>query len=660
MGEKRVRRVTLIPPVATLPSGELKKRRVAAYARVSTNSDEQENSLAAQRTYYENRIRSNTAWEFVNVYYDDGISGLSSRNREGFNQMVEDAIAGKIDLILTKSLSRFARNTVDTLTTIRRLKAHNVEVFFEKENIFTFDGKGEFLITLMSSIAQEESRSLSENITWGFRKRFADGKYTLPYNNFLGYKKGPYGEPLIDEDEALTIRLIYLLFLEGFTMRRMGFYLSALEIPTAMGGRWNPSVINSILTNEKYKGDAILQKSITVDFLTQKRKLNNGEAPKYYLEDVHPAIVSKEVWDLVQEELQRRGEYGNRYSAIHDLAGRIVCESCGSFYGLKSIIRSGVFYGMFWRCNRYYENECRSPSIPEEAIDDYCKLVIGDLFEYHSDVLEYCATLLESVDTVNPKLANIDNLREWFINQVDCVNVDSATIRSIIQTIHPVSATHIRFSIYDGMELIYQANKKGKKLQHFVREIVDNRATHFDMPSQIPFEKVIPKSATGLTEQEKKRIQELREMGETYQRIAETTGISENRISKYCAKNGLGGHIYNNTAIYIIPARHKIRVTDDVWTKIFALRVAGYSVKQIHEITGINQETIKSRCHRYGLTGNYTINRNNAYCKNCGQTLQHIEGKKKKEFCCDTCRSEWWSLQRRAEKIKAEFLNKKP
>lgn len=394
MGEKRIRRVALVPPMPTLPSGDFRKRRVAAYARVSTASDEQENSLAAQRTYYENRIRSNMAWEFVEVYYDDGVSGLSSRNREGFNQMVSDAVAGKIDLILTKSLSRFARNTVDTLTTIRRLKEYNVEVFFEKENIYTFDSKGEFLITLMSSIAQEESRSLSENVTWGFRKRFADGKYTMPYKNFLGYQKGADGKPKIDEDEAFTIRLIYLLFLEGFTLHRMELYLNAIGLPSPMDKRWDAGVISSILRNEKYKGVAVLQKTVTVDYLTKKRKLNEGEAPKYYLENAHPAIVSQDVWDMVQEEIERRGGYGNRYSAVHNLAGKIVCERCGSFYGLKSMRRSGAFYGMFWRCNRFYENECDSPSILEEAMDDYCKIVIGDLFAYHSDVLEYCSTLL--------------------------------------------------------------------------------------------------------------------------------------------------------------------------------------------------------------------------------------------------------------------------
>lgn len=279
MGEKRIRKVTFIPPLAALP-GKKSKRKVAAYARVSTAAEEQESSLIAQRTFYEKHILENPEWEFVEVYYDDGVSGLSYHRREGFNLMVADALEGKIDLILTKSLSRFARNTVDTLTTIRRLKEKNVEVFFEKENIYTFDSKGEFLITLMSSLAQEESRSISENVTWGRRKQFSDGKYSMNYSTFLGYKKGMDGLPAIDEDQAPIIRLIYLLYLEGYTIYSLKHFLDNIGIPSPQGNKWHVSVIESILTNEKYKGDALLQKSITVDFLTKKRKLNEGDLDK--------------------------------------------------------------------------------------------------------------------------------------------------------------------------------------------------------------------------------------------------------------------------------------------------------------------------------------------------------------------------------------------
>lgn len=212
-------KVTCIPATknrfTALPVTSVSKRRVAAYARVSTDSDEQFTSYTAQIDYYTNYIQQHPEWEFVKVYTDEGISGLNTRHRDGFNEMIADALSGKIDLIVTKSVSRFARNTVDSLTTIRKLKEHGVECYFEKEGIYTFDGKGELLLTIMSSLAQEESRSISENVTWGMRKRFADGKVSMAYKQFLGYEKGLDGTPVVNEKEAEIVRLIYRLFLEG-------------------------------------------------------------------------------------------------------------------------------------------------------------------------------------------------------------------------------------------------------------------------------------------------------------------------------------------------------------------------------------------------------------------------------------------------------------
>ena len=193
------------------------KRKVAGYARVSTDYEEQITSYEAQVDYYTNYIQSRDDWEFVKVYTDAGISATNTRHREGFNQMVEDALAGKIDLIITKSVSRFARNTVDSLTTVRKLKEKGIEVYFEKEGIYTLDSKGELLITIMSSLAQEESRSISENVTWGQRKRFADGKVSLPYSHFLGYKKGEDGLPEIVPEEAEIVRFIYRSYMNGQT-----------------------------------------------------------------------------------------------------------------------------------------------------------------------------------------------------------------------------------------------------------------------------------------------------------------------------------------------------------------------------------------------------------------------------------------------------------
>ncbi|MCD8354780.1 MAG: recombinase family protein, partial [Clostridiales bacterium] len=246
------------------PISAVKKRKVAAYARVSTDHEEQLTSYEAQVDYYTNYINGRDDWEFVSVYADEGITGCNTKARDGFNTMVSDALAGKIDLIVTKSVSRFARNTVDSLSTIRKLKEKGVEVYFEKEQIWTFDGKGELLLTIMSSLAQEESRSISENTTWGQRKRFSDGKVSVPYGRFLGYEKGPDGKMVVNEEQAAVVRRIYGLFLQGHSPYSIAKQLTAEGVPTPGGKKvWGSAVINSILTNEKYKGDALLQKVFT-------------------------------------------------------------------------------------------------------------------------------------------------------------------------------------------------------------------------------------------------------------------------------------------------------------------------------------------------------------------------------------------------------------
>lgn len=245
--------ITVIPATKNIhtkqPVSSCHRRRVAGYARVSTDSDEQYTSYEAQVDYYTQFIQAHPDWEFVRVYTDEGISGLNTKKREGFNEMIRDALAGRIDLIVTKSVSRFARNTVDSLTTIRQLKDVGCEVFFEKEAIWTFDSKGELLITIMSSLAQEESRSISENVTWGQRKRFADGKVSMPYKHFLGYKKGPDGLPQIVPEQAETVRRIYDLFMSGMTTFAVARQLTSEGIPTPAGKTvWQASTVESILT----------------------------------------------------------------------------------------------------------------------------------------------------------------------------------------------------------------------------------------------------------------------------------------------------------------------------------------------------------------------------------------------------------------------------
>ena len=334
------RTVTVIPATINAftrkPDMVMAKRKVAAYARVSTDSDEQFTSYEAQIQYYTDYINGHADWELVEVYPDEGISGLSTKKRENFQRMINDALAGKIDLIITKSISRFARNTVDTLTTIRQLKEKGIEVYFEKENIWTLDSKSELLLTIMSSLAQEESRSISDNVTWGQRKRFADGKVNMAFSSFLGYRRGEDGTPEIVPEEAKIVKLIYKMFLDGKTLNAIARHLTEQGIPTPRKKTvWQSTTVESILTNEKYKGDAVLQKSFTVDFLNKKMKVNEGEVPQYYVTDSHPGIIDKAEWDLVQVEMAKRKAKGKHHNSLSPFSSKIICGDCGEYYGSK-------------------------------------------------------------------------------------------------------------------------------------------------------------------------------------------------------------------------------------------------------------------------------------------------------------------------------------
>lgn len=329
MAERIVKQIRPRCKVPSLPK-EIREKRVAAYARVSSDSDEQMGSVEAQKDYFEKLIREKPGWVLVGVYADEGISGTSLNHREAFARMIDDAMNGKIDLIITKSLSRFARNTVDALNIIRKLKLKDVGVYFEKEDISTLDSKGEFLITLMSSLAEEESRSISENVKWGQRKRFADGRYHMPYKQFLGYKKGANGEPELVEEEAKIIRIIYRLCLEGYSASSIAKQLTDAKIPTPAGlCIWQRHTVKSILQNEKYYGAALLQKTYCVDYRSKEMRKNKGELPMYYVENGHEGVVTKEIFDAVQKRIEAPEEnYGmiQRRVLSHSFSGKLFCS----------------------------------------------------------------------------------------------------------------------------------------------------------------------------------------------------------------------------------------------------------------------------------------------------------------------------------------------
>ncbi len=370
MQEQEVVVIPAKPKVYFSPeTGKGRRKKVAAYARVSTETEEQANSYQAQVDYYTKLIQNNEAWDFVEVYTDEGISGTSTKNRDGFKRMIVDALSGKIDMILTKSCSRFARNTVTTLTTIRQLKGKGIDVFFEKENIHSTDSKGELLLTIMSSLAQDESRNISENIKWGHRQRFSKGQVYMTYKGFLGYEKGPNGKPVIVPEQAKVVRLIYRLFLNGLPLNVIAKELMRRGVKTPKKkDKWSTSTVKSILTNERYKGDCLLQKTFSEDFMTKKAKKNAGELPMYYAKNTHPAIIKREIFDLVQERMKLLRK-GTAISCF--LSGKLFCTECGGMYGPKVMHSNDKYRKVVWQCNNKYKirgKKCYSPNIAVDAV----------------------------------------------------------------------------------------------------------------------------------------------------------------------------------------------------------------------------------------------------------------------------------------------------
>lgn len=394
--------ITILPATRKLYTPKAKaetRRRVAGYARVSTDLEQQESSYKAQLDYWQRYIEGHADWEFAGMYSDEGISGTSTRNRDGFNQMVDDALSGKIDLICTKSVSRFARNTVDSLTIIRELKEHGTEVYFEKENIFTFDSKGELLITIMSSLAQEESRSISENTTWGKRKQMRDGKYSLGYSRFLGYDKGPDGKMVVNKEQAETVKLIYSLFLSGLSCYEIANRLMADGIPAPSGGaKWWQVTVRSILTNEKYKGDALLQKYYTEDFLTHRPRKNNGELPQYLAKNDHEAIIDPEVWDHVQDEMARR-DREKRSGGKTIFSSKIRCGDCGFWYGSKVWHSNDPYRKVIWQCGHKFRDKacrCQTPTLSEDEIKAAFVRAMNKVLTEKKELKENLTVLMDS------------------------------------------------------------------------------------------------------------------------------------------------------------------------------------------------------------------------------------------------------------------------
>ena len=395
------REVTEIPATLTYSQTSKQKKylRVAAYCRVSRDDEEQINSFQVQISYYTSMISQHEGWVLAGIFADEGISGVRTKKREQFNKMIELCRQGKIDLILTKSVSRFARNTLDCIKHIRTLKSWGIPVIFEKEGIDTSSMNSEMILTCLSSFAQAESESISGNVTKGIRMGYRQGRFAFRYNNCLGYRKGADGKPEIDPEEARIIRLIAQDFLNGKSLHTIKLTLEGLAVPSPSGNKtWNTQTILRILKNEKYMGDVLLQKTYTADLLEGKVKKNNGELPQYYIRDNHPAILTREEFTQIQEELARRRSKRpassksksnkGRFSSKYALSERLVCGCCGSPYrrvtwsihGRKKIV---------WRCISRLENGkagCpNSPSIPEEELHQAILEAVRSLAEGHQE-----------------------------------------------------------------------------------------------------------------------------------------------------------------------------------------------------------------------------------------------------------------------------------
>jgi DNA invertase Pin-like site-specific DNA recombinase len=405
-------RIVVIPAKSQEEIKQSKRLRVAAYCRVSTDDKEQINSYKAQIEYYTEKINKNPEWQMAGIFADEGISGTQAKKRPEFLKMIRLCRQGKIDLILTKSFSRFARNTVDSVDYIRELRALGIGVVSEKENMNTLNEDSEMLITILSCFAQAESESISKNVSWGVRQSFKNGNVPIKYSTLLGYRKGKNKLPEIIPDEAEIVKKIYRNYLDGMSLKQIADALNSRGLTTkGKNSAWKPETVKGILVNEKYSGDALLQKTYVTDCITKTTRKNNGELPMYLVKNHHEPIISRTDFNRVQEEMARRSakrtiaekltktEQG-KYSAKYALSELLICGECGTHYRRVTWTAKG-FKEIKWRCiNRiqYGKRQCHnSPTIDEQPLQRAIVSAINDFCEVKDDVAK---VLRESMNEV--------------------------------------------------------------------------------------------------------------------------------------------------------------------------------------------------------------------------------------------------------------------
>lgn len=465
--------------------------RVAAYCRVSTEQEEQQNSYQVQIAYYTDLINKKKEWTLAGIFADEGISGTQTKKRTEFNRMIRMCRNKKIDLVITKSISRFARNTVDCLEYVRQLKDLGIGVIFEKENINTMTMTSEFMIALYGSFAQAESESISKNVSWGKEKAFREGKVQFQYKHLLGYKKGADGKPEIIPDEAETVRLIFNLYLDGYAYQRIADVLEQQERKTALGkSKWDKKEIARILRNEKYVGDALLQKHFTTDCITHKVVKNNGQRPMYLVSDHHDPIIDRDTYDRVQQELARRSskrkvsdktitEQG-KYSSKYALTELLICGKCGTPYRRTTWAARGKKQ-IVWRCLSRLEHGKKycpdSPTIKEEQLHKAIIRAINNYYSCRNDIARVLkaniGTVLEcqgqeEILAVEKRLKEIDQARNDLVGLIASGSCDEDKLDSEFAKLYAEEQ-----GLSERLTLLKSQNQTSTETQARLDKIID-------------------------------------------------------------------------------------------------------------------------------------------------------------------------------------------
>ena len=485
--------VTVIP--AKVQTAESRDKyhqlRVAAYCRVSTELEEQQNSYQVQIAYYTDLINKKKEWTLAGIFADEGISGTQTKKRTEFNRMIRMCRNKKIDLVITKSISRFARNTVDCLEYVRQLKDLGIGVIFEKENINTLTMTSEFMIALYGSFAQAESESISKNVSWGKEKAYREGKVQFQYKHLLGYKKGADGKPEIIPEEAETVKLIYTMFLDGHSMKNIALILHVKGIHTkTRSTEWRTNTITRILQNEKYVGDALLQKTFTSDCITHKVVKNHGERPMYLVTNHHDPIIDRDTYNRVQQELARRNskrklsdktvtEQG-KYSSKYALSELLICGHCGTPYRRTTWAARGKKQ-IVWRCLSRLEHGKKycpdSPTIKEEQLHRGILRAINNYYSCRNDIVRILKANIgsvlecqgqEEILSVEKRLKEIDQARTDLVNLIASGGCDEDKLDSEFAKLYAEEQ-----GLSERLTMLKSQNKTSEETQAKLDKIMD-------------------------------------------------------------------------------------------------------------------------------------------------------------------------------------------